>query len=74
MIPCRTLLLLALTMATASRTLAEPVNPNATPEARKLLSFLTEIQGRYILTGQHNFATAYLGRRASRWTTRRGVR
>ena len=37
---------------------ADPVNPHATPEARKLLAFLTESQGHYILTGQHNFATA----------------
>ncbi len=33
----------------------EPVDPNATPQARKLLEFLVAIQGRYILTGQHNF-------------------
>lgn len=31
------------------------VNPNATPESRKLLQFLYEIQGNYILSGQHNF-------------------
>jgi mannan endo-1,4-beta-mannosidase len=31
------------------------VNPNATLEARKLLQFLYEIQGNYILSGQHNF-------------------
>ncbi|MBN1998321.1 glycosyl hydrolase family 26 [candidate division KSB1 bacterium] len=31
------------------------VNPHATPEARKLLDFLYEIQGRYTLSGQHNF-------------------
>jgi len=54
----RTLLLAALALAPAARSLAEPVNPNATPEARKLLAFLTEVQGHYILTGQHNFATA----------------
>lgn len=30
-------------------------NPDATPEARRLLGFLYEIQGRYILGGQHNF-------------------
>lgn len=33
----------------------KPVNPNATPEARKLLKFLYEVQNRYILSGQHNF-------------------
>lgn len=31
------------------------VNPDASPEARELLDFLYEIQGRYILSGQHNF-------------------
>lgn len=31
------------------------VNPNATKEARNLLDFLYEIQGKYTLSGQHNF-------------------
>ena len=31
------------------------VNPNGTPEARKLLEFLYDIQGQYTLSGQHNF-------------------
>ena len=30
------------------------VNPNATKEAKNLLDFLYEIQGKYILAGQHN--------------------
>lgn len=33
----------------------EPVNPNATPEARALLKMLCDIGGKGILTGQHNF-------------------
>lgn len=33
----------------------EPVNPNATPEARALLDFLYQISGRNIMSGQHNF-------------------
>ncbi len=33
----------------------EPVNPNATPEARALLKRLCAISGRAILSGQHNF-------------------
>ena len=33
----------------------EPVNPNATPEARALLKTLCSISGKGILTGQHNF-------------------
>lgn len=35
----------------------EPVNPNATKEARQLLSFLYSIQGKYTLAGQHNFSS-----------------
>ena len=33
----------------------EPVNPNATPEARALLRTLCDVSGKGILTGQHNF-------------------
>lgn len=33
----------------------QPVNPNATKEAKELLDFLYRIQGKYILTGQHNY-------------------
>ena len=32
-----------------------PVNPNATPEARELLDFLSEISGKRVMSGQHNF-------------------
>ena len=34
-----------------------PVNPNATPEAKQLLEFLYSVQGKYCLTGQHNFVS-----------------
>ncbi len=34
-----------------------PVNPNATPEAKKLLEFLYKIKGEYTLSGQHNYIT-----------------
>ncbi len=34
-----------------------PANPNATKEARQLLEFLYSIQGKYTLTGQHNFVS-----------------
>jgi mannan endo-1,4-beta-mannosidase len=34
---------------------AMPVNPKATKEARQLLAFLYDIQGKYTLSGQHNF-------------------
>ncbi len=33
---------------------AKPVDPNASPEARKLLNYLYRISGRQILSGQHN--------------------
>ena len=33
----------------------EPVNPNATPEARALLKTLCAVSGKGILSGQHNF-------------------
>lgn len=32
-----------------------PVNRHASPEARSLLSFLYHIQGKYMLSGQHNY-------------------
>ncbi len=32
-----------------------PVNKNATPEARRLLAYLYRINGKYILSGEHNF-------------------
>jgi mannan endo-1,4-beta-mannosidase len=33
----------------------QPVNKNATPEVRNLLSYLYAINGKYILAGQHNY-------------------
>ena len=37
-----------------------PVNPDASPEAKQLLSFLYSIQGKYTLAGQHNFVSDLL--------------
>ena len=34
-----------------------PVNPDASPQAREVLAFLYEIQGKYTLSGEHNFAS-----------------
>jgi len=34
----------------------DPVNPNATPEARALLKYLYSICGKHTVIGQHNFA------------------
>src|SRR5581483_8340104 len=33
----------------------DPVNPQASPEARKLLEFIYSISGKRILSGQHNY-------------------
>ena len=33
----------------------QPVNPNATKEARQLLAFVQSVEGRYTLSGQYNF-------------------
>ncbi|HTC19934.1 MAG TPA: glycosyl hydrolase, partial [bacterium] len=33
----------------------EPVNPQASPEARRLLEFLYSISGKKTLSGQHNY-------------------
>lgn len=39
-------------------TTVAPVNPDASPEAVSLLRFLYDIQGKYILSGQHNFISS----------------
>ncbi|MEI9972255.1 MAG: glycosyl hydrolase [Ignavibacteriota bacterium] len=41
--------------ATPAPYTCDPVNPNATPEARTLLKSLCSVSGKGILTGQHNF-------------------
>jgi mannan endo-1,4-beta-mannosidase len=52
----RTLLAVAIAAATSAfAQTAEPVTPNASPEARALLQLLHDISGKYTLTGQHNF-------------------
>jgi mannan endo-1,4-beta-mannosidase len=38
----------------------KPVNPNATVEARNLLSYLYRINGKYILSGQHGGGERFL--------------
>lgn len=57
----------------------EPVNKNASPEAKKLLTFIYSIKGKYIISGQHNFnhqlnlysdsAYAYTGKYPALWGT-----
>jgi hypothetical protein len=51
-------ILIALPLLSQTPPPAEPVNPNATPEARKLLSFPHEISGRCTLAAQHNYANS----------------
>jgi mannose/cellobiose epimerase-like protein (N-acyl-D-glucosamine 2-epimerase family) len=53
-------LTLAFCLAASAAAAADPlprraVNANATPEAQRLLDFLYEVQGRRIVSGQHNF-------------------
>jgi mannan endo-1,4-beta-mannosidase len=38
----------------------EPVNPNATKEARELLGYLYSLKGKNILSGQHNYGNELL--------------
>jgi len=67
-LPMRTSLLLALSLMAATLSAqeaaapakpaaynCEPVNPDATPEARALLKKLCALSGKGILTGQHNY-------------------
>ena len=35
--------------------LLEPVNPNASQKAKNLYHFIQDIQGKFVLSGQHNF-------------------
>ena len=49
-----TLALLVTVLAAAAQPFA-PVNPNASPEAKRVLSYLYSISGKYILSGQHNY-------------------
>lgn len=56
-----------------------PVNKNATPEAKKLLSYIYSIYGKQILSGQHNYnnnmnlcsdsVQAITGKRPALWGT-----
>ena len=53
------LLLLAVFSCGKNEKYYKPVNKNATPEAVQLLNFLYSIQGKYTLTGQHNFVSDF---------------
>jgi mannan endo-1,4-beta-mannosidase len=56
----------------------DPVNPNATPEARALLKYIQSLSGKFILSGQHNypatgdrntqFAADYIGKTPVVWS------
>lgn len=59
------LILISLPAFTQSEGLADPVTPNASPEARALLGYIYSIRGKYTLTGQHDqplFGSAYYNR------------
>jgi mannan endo-1,4-beta-mannosidase len=43
------------TLLSPPPTPCEPVNPNATPEARALLRTICAVSGKHLLSGQHNF-------------------
>jgi mannan endo-1,4-beta-mannosidase len=58
-------LAVAFFLCAASLAAQQPVNPHATPEARALLSLLTNISGKGIVTGQHNYPND-----GSKWTDR----
>lgn len=57
---------------------AEPVTPNASPEAKALLELLYRISGKHMLSGQHNFpisraknsefAAEYIGKTPAVWS------
>ncbi len=51
----------------------EPVNPQASPEARRLLEFLYSLSGKRTLSGQHNYPGSHSGysNRAQEITVRR---
>lgn len=61
---------------------AQPVTPNASPEAKALLNFVSSLSGKYTLTGQHNypntrdrnsqFASRYIGETPAVWSTDMG--
>lgn len=62
-----------------AQTAKEPVNPNATPETKVLLTYLYSLQGKKILSGQHNYGhelnrssdtiESYTGKRPAIWGT-----
>src|ERR1044072_1304685 len=59
-----TLSFLLLTSSHAAAQGLQPVNRDASPEARKLLSYLYSLRGRHTLSGQHNYnheLNRYLG-------------
>ncbi|HVU85222.1 MAG TPA: glycosyl hydrolase [Puia sp.] len=53
--PSLPILFLLFSFSAASSQPFQPVNKNASPEARQLLSYLYSIKGKYILSGEHNF-------------------
>ena len=52
---CIMLFLLVITCFVSNSQSFEPVNKNASPEVKKLLAYLYSINGKFILSGEHNF-------------------
>ena len=48
-------IIISIMSCTSREKMPEPVNPNASVEARDLLEFIYEIKDHYTLSGQHNF-------------------
>jgi mannan endo-1,4-beta-mannosidase len=53
-------LFLFIIISCTSQKMIDPVNPNATKEARELLDYLYSLKGKYILSGQHNYGNELL--------------
>ena len=54
--PSKCMIVLLLVVLPFNNMLAiDPVNPNATPEAKALLKYIQSLTGKYILSGQHNY-------------------
>ena len=54
------ILVIGLLYSCTTVSITDPVNPDASPEARELLSFLYSIRGEHIVSGQHNYRRGIL--------------
>jgi len=78
----KVILIIILIISSINVLATDPVNPDATPEAKALLDLFYRISGNYTLTGQHNypntkdrnsrFAARYIGQTPAVWSTDMG--